>query len=546
MNAVQFARVHRLFAPVDTPESPGCAVGIYSEGEPLYLHGYGAADLEQGIPIGPATVFHVASLSKQFTAAAVALLERAGCLSLDESLRKYIPELPEVLDVTFRHVIHHTSGLRDQWDLLRLAGWRHADLKTTGDILELAARQQDVNFPAGARFQYINTGYTLAAVAIQRISGQSLREFAAKQIFEPLGMTRTWFHDDHTEIVASRAQAYSRDSAGALKINMPAYETVGPTGLLSTVEDFAHWERNLLAPRVGDAALSRRLATPPAGSNYAFGLIAGEYRGLATLEHAGGDAGYRAHFLRFPSERFAVTIFSNFADMKPETLSRGVADICLEGRFPVGREEAPSVPAWAGRAAGIAPLSPGELVSRTGRYRDTISGMTCRIELRGARLILIGTADEEYDLIPAGPGRFQFTGIEAECLFSENSQQLVVKYAGQVAAVCEPVKEDTTAQSPAPAEDYAGVYWSPELDVAYAIEVSDSALVLRRPKFEAESLIRLWADEFSTSRNGFHLRFLRDGESRVNGLLLTAERAWNLQFVKRDSYRQDHQGTPVR
>jgi CubicO group peptidase (beta-lactamase class C family) len=467
----------------------------------------------------------VASLSKQFTAFSVGLLAGAGTISLDDPLQRYIPELPAALPFTFRDAIHHVSGLRDQWDLLRLAGWRHADLKTDGDILRLASRQTALNFPSRSRFQYINTGYTLMGIAIERVTGMSLRRFAAKNIFDPLGMKRTWFQDDYSEIVSGRAEAYSL-SDGEIKRNMPAYQTVGPTGLLSTVEDFARWDRNFLVPVVGDKEFIRSLTAPvtfESGhvSNYGFGLISSNYRGLATAEHAGGDAGFRSYYLQFPVERLGIAVFCNFSEIKPSELARCVADIYLDGKF---QNDDRNLPAWAGRGAGVTAPDPGILESRCGTWRDSATGMTCRIELRGVRLVLIGTAATEYELIPSSAERFQFTGIDAECTFDSDSGRMRIHYAGQQAADCERAEEGTPDPNPTPISEYPGTYYSSELDVHYRVELVNDSLVVERPRHPLETLDRLSSDEFSSSREGFHIRFVKEG------LVLTAERVWNLAF----------------
>lgn len=519
-------RIDRLFETWNRRDSPGCAVGIYQNGEMVHSRGYGQANLEHGAPITPETVFHVASLSKQFTAFSVGLLARNGEISLDSPLQTYIPELPSALPVTFRQVIHHVSGLRDQWDLLRLAGWRHADLKTDDDILGLAARQTALNFPSGSRFQYINTGYTLMGIAIARVTGMSLRQFAARNIFEPLGMKQTWFHDDYNEIVNGRAEAYSAVEGDALKRNMPAYQTVGPTGLFSTVSDFARWDSNFLSPVVGDEEFIRSLTAPvtfESGhvSNYGFGLIANNYRGLVTAEHAGGDAGFRSFYLRFPAERLGIAVFCNFSEIKPAELARNIADICLEGKF---QSDDRNLPAWAGRGAGVTAPDRRTLEDRCGTWRDSITGMTCRIEMRGARMILIGTAATEYELIPADAARFQFTGIDAECVFVAESGRMIIRYAGQQAADCERAEEGTPDPNPVPLSEYPGTYYSGELDVRYKVDLVNDRLTLQRPKHPLETLDRLSSDEFSSSREGFHIRFVKDG------LVLTAERVWNLAF----------------
>lgn len=543
MDASWTEQVDLVFAAVDRGDVPGCAVGIYREGEVVYKRGYGCAHLEHAIPITPSTVFHVASLSKQFTAAAVALLARSGRVSLDDDIRRYVPELPAGPPITFRHIIHHTSGLRDQWDLLRLGGWRHADLKTSDDILRLASRQADLNFETGTRFQYINTGYTLMGIAVGRVTGSSLREYAEEKIFGPLGMGDTFFQDDHQRVIPKRAQAYTRAADGRFLIDVPSYETVGPTGMFSTVEDFARWERNFLSPVVGDDEFVRQLSSTGAladgkRTSYGFGLIVGSYRGLEIAEHAGGDAGYRAHFLRFPGERFAVAVFSNFSELKPGRLARKVADVCLDGRFPAEGGDDKESPSLGGRAAGHYAPTPREVESLCGSYRDELSGMTCRIEDRGGRLFLASAEGGEYELTPAGAGRFRFVDVDAECLFKpaagDEPARMVVSYAGEVTGDCERIGDggDETEHDGRSLAEYAAAYESDELGCRYSIGLSDDGLTLRREKFDACALVSLRRDEFSCQREGLHIRFTRAEAGRVGGFVLSAERVWNVRFTR--------------
>ena len=531
-------QLDHLFADWNRSDSPGCALAVYQEGETVYKRGYGMAHLEHDIAITPATVFHIASLSKQFTAMAIGLLARSGRISLSDDLRKYIPELQINSAITFRQIIHHTGGLRDQWDMLRLGGWRDADIKTNGDILRLAASQKEMNFAPGTRFQYINTGYTLMGIAIKRITGKSLREYTDENMFEPMGMRSTFFHDDYGKVIKNRAQAYSRNKSGQIVIDMPAYETVGPTNLFSTVEDFGHWERNLISPTVGDEDFIKQMLTPGSLDNgqpvsYGFGFITGNYRGLETAEHAGGDAGYRAYFLRFPGERFAVAIFSNFSKVNPGQLAHDVADICLAERFKAESSDKQEVPAWAGRAAGIRTSLSPDLDGKSGLYRDSLSSMTCRIESRGGRIFLDASAGGEYELVPVEENHFRFLNVDAECLFTpataDQPVRMTVKYAGQETALCERIIDEEIAPD-FRADEYAGIYQSEELDVRYTIELSGEEIILRRAKFEPSPLTLFAKDEFSANDEGLHIRFARDDAGRITGLILNAERVWNVRF----------------
>lgn len=363
--------VDRVFAKWDSTASPGCALSVIRDGHIVYERGYGMADLDHDIPINPETVFHVASISKQFTAAAIILLAQEGKISLDDDVRKYITELPDFgVPITIRHLIYHTSGLRDQWELLGLAGWRYSlDLITDDDVLEVMSRQKDLNFKPGEQHVYCNTGYTLLAQIVKRVSGQSLREFTTKRIFVPLDMRNTHFRDDHAEVVKHIAYGYVEgDSGNGYRLSVTNFDTVGATSLLTTVEDLARWDENFYHPRVGGQALvTQQLERGKLNSgkelDYAFGLVHGKYRGLATVDHAGADAGYRADLVRFPDQHFSVACLCNKGEINPSELTRKVADIYLAERFKDRRRFARTYPRNPSRfqrnASRIIPASIG-------------------------------------------------------------------------------------------------------------------------------------------------------------------------------------------
>src|SRR5450759_379824 len=292
-------RVDRLFAQWDKPYSPGCALAVMRDGQVIYQRGYGQATLEYDAPITPTTIFHVASVSKQFTAFAIALLAQEQKLALDEDARKFVPELPQFEQpITLRHLIHHTSGLRDQWSLVIAAGWRMSDVITTSDIMELVQHQQDLNFAPGTEYSYCNTGYTLLARTVERVSGMPFRDFCAQRIFQPLGMRNTHFQDDCEMVVRNRAYSYTSSAGGQFRNAVLSYSNAGGTSLFTTVEDLACWDQNFYDAKVGGWAVIDLLHTRGKLNDgtvlpYAFGLIIGSYRGLRSVEHAGGDAGFR-------------------------------------------------------------------------------------------------------------------------------------------------------------------------------------------------------------------------------------------------------------
>jgi CubicO group peptidase (beta-lactamase class C family) len=293
--------IDSIFAPWDNTRSPGCAIAISRQGRIVFSRGYGMANLELGVPITPASIFHVASISKQFTAACVALLAAEGRVSWADDIRKYVPELPDYGHrITLAHLAHHTSGLRDQWTLLRLADWRNDDLITEADVLKIAVRQKAVNFAPGDEFLYSNTGYTLLAIVVHRVSGQTLRDFADARLFTPLDMRSTHFHGDHTEIVHGRTSAYEPRRGGGLKISIPVFDTYGATSLFTTAGDLLKWQRSLVEARVGgrdfvDALMISGRLNDGKDTGYGFGLSTRKWRGITEVGHAGADAGYRAH-----------------------------------------------------------------------------------------------------------------------------------------------------------------------------------------------------------------------------------------------------------
>ena len=333
-------RVDALFASWTGPRTPGCAVSIMRGGDVVFARGYGDANLEYDVPITPSTVFHVASVSKQFTALAVALLVADGEVSWDDDVRRHVPELPDFgAPITLRHLAHHTSGIRDQWAMLQMAGWRWGgDVIRQSDVMDLLSRQTALNFAPGSDYLYSNSGYTLLAVVVERVSGQTLRAFTSARLFGPLGMTRTVFRDDHTMLVRDRAYAYSRDGFGRYRLSIPDFAIVGASSLFTTVEDLARWNRNFTSGEVGGPDALRQLQArgaldDGARLSYAFGLVHGSHRGRPTIGHGGTDAGYRSEFLRFPDEDLAVAVLCNTDRAAPDAW-RATSPTCSCRRRP--------------------------------------------------------------------------------------------------------------------------------------------------------------------------------------------------------------------
>jgi CubicO group peptidase (beta-lactamase class C family) len=385
-------RIDAVFARF-TPATPGCAVGVFQNGKIAFAQGYGLASVEFAAPITPQTPFITGSLSKQFTAAAIALLVEQKRIALDDDVRKYVPELHDYgKRVTIDHLVHHTSGIRDWWALVDAAGMRSDDGYTVDDVLSLAARQRHLNFEPGAEYNYSNTGYILLGAVVKRVTGKSLRDFAAEQIFGPLGMTSSHFHDDHNEPVRGRASAYSPLPGGAWRINVWNNDIVGQGGVMTTIEDLQKWDENFYTGTVGGKGfLARQLQRGKLNNDstiaYAFGLEIGAYRGTPMVEHSGSTGGYRTDIARFPSAHTSVATLCNVSNADAVGLAHRVADVVLAGTFTQ------PVPVAAARAAtqqGAASvtLTPAEAAAMSGRFFSDELNATYELTHEGTTLVL--------------------------------------------------------------------------------------------------------------------------------------------------------------
>lgn len=519
-------RVDAVFSRWDRTDSPGCAVGISQGGREVYTRGYGMSDLQHAIAITPSSIFHVASISKQFAAYSVALLAEDGRLSLDDDVRKYVPEIPSYgAPITIRHLIYHTSGLRDQWQLLGYAGWRFPeDLITEQDVLRIVSRQKGTNFAPGAEWAYSNTGYTLLAVIVKRVSGKSLRDFAQERIFAPLGMRDTHFHDDHTMIVRGRTSAYEPRPGGGWKISIPVFDTYGATSLFTTASDLLKWMANFDTPTVGSRALVAAAQTSSTLNNgtstsYGYGLSIFTYRGLAAIGHGGADAGYRAQVERYPERGLAVSVLCNAAIANPGLLTRNVADVFIGTSAPPVALAIDTVP----RVATL------EAKQRwVGTYHDTVSHAVLRVQLAG-------------DTLKLSDGRRLVTTSDTAARIAGSPNALVLRSSGgtvtglaQVPHTTRPLifrREAPFTPDSAALTTYAGAFYSDELDVRYDLRVAGSSLVLFNRKADDATLTPAFRDAF-TLGFGATLQFTRDKAGKVNGFTVTDGRVRGVRFDK--------------
>lgn len=503
------ARVDALFAQW-TAETPGCAVGVSKDNKEVLARAYGSADLEHGVANTADTVFEAGSVSKQFTASAILLLAQAGKLKLDDPVQEYLPELPDYgTPVTIRHLLHHTSGLRD-WDwVVEAAGWpRGTRVHTHAHVLDIMSRQKALNFQPGAEFLYNTGAYNLLAILVERVSGKTFAQYTRDTIFAPLGMTRTEWRDDFTRIVKGRAIAYAK-AADGYRLQMPFENVHGNGGLLTTVGDLLRWNRNFTTERVGGKALITELQRRERLSDglqisYARGLRVGSLRGVPEISHSGSTAGYRAFLARYPAQALSVAVLCNAASADAAALVHGVAEVFL------GTALAPPV------ALSPAPVDAATLARWVGLYRDVRSGEPLRVTadsgtLRAGRRGLLVPVSGSLFTIGDGSVRVRFQGEGVG-----RSLDIIDADGGVV-------HHAVTAQfAPTPADlaRYAGTYVSDEAEVTYVVRVESGALVATRRPDVRTALTPAYRDAFTSAAFPLVV-FRRNARGQVREMSLT-------------------------
>lgn len=521
---VPAARIDSIFAfAKDT--TPGCAVSAMRDGAVLYARGYGIADFEHNAPITPETVFYLASVSKQFTAAAINLLALDKKLSLDDDVRKYVPELPVYQrPITIRQLVNHTSGLRDYLELFDMAGLDDFPI-SNADFLAMMGRQRALNFAPGDAYSYSNSGYVLLTIVVERITGKPIRAFAEERIFRPLGMTSTVFRDRHTMLIRNLATAYGRFPGGPWNIAVPYFDVVGDGGLMSSVSDLARWEANWWQPRVGGAAwleLEKERGRLRDGTplSYGAGLGHGVYRGDSVVSHGGGFGGYNTYLMRFPARRFSVAVLCNSAMAPSFQLAQRVADVLL------GDVLAP-VAATNGSAAPVRmALDPARMAGYAGTYFNAGTVLVRRLVADSGRLYYSRGPGNRSELIPVAEGRFQMAGTDVMVTIPDGEGTVRLDIPGDPPLLLSrmaPFAGGSLA-------GWGGTYYSSDLRTTITVTPRDSVLVIQPERGASIRFTPVFADGFSA---GFYfMQPVREG-SRVTALEVSGgERARRVRFDK--------------
>ncbi len=526
--------IDQIFTDFDDIKKPGAAIAVVQNGEIVFKKGYGSANMEYDIPVTSTTVFHVASVSKQFTVFSLLLLADEGKLSLDDDIRTYIPEVPDFGErITLRHLATHTSGMRDQWDLLAMAGWRFDDVITKEHILKLVSKQKELNFKPGEEYLYCNTGFTLLAEVVARVSGKSFADFTQQEIFQPLKMEHSLFYDDHERIVKNRAYSYSAN-ADEFQKSVLSFANVGATSLFTTVIDLSKWAMNFQDIKVGSKAIidqMNTLAVLNSGETFggAYGQFVGSYKGLQQIQHSGADAGYRSYLTRFPEQDFAVSVFSNRGSSNPVSLAHQVADLYLASDFKEERTQEERKPET------FINLATEQLKQFENDYWWEEQRIPRKIVLKNDTLRYVRGAGNESPLAPISNTKFRMlqvpVNVYVEFLNDENEQRMRVYQENSPTITLspyeavDPEKVDLTT--------YTGTFYSPELDTAYHYKVIEGKLTATHRRNSDLSMEIIKQDLF---RHGnIATEFIRDATNTIIGIKVSTGRVRNLRFEKKGS-----------
>ena len=473
LNTPAHAQVEHIFRSWKTDTSPGVAVAVLYRGQVEHHEGYGMANLEHAIPITSTSVFDIASVSKQFCAFAIALLADEGKFNLDDDVRNYLPELPNFGEViTIRHVIYHTSGLRDWPGMLALSGRTMEDVISMHEILHLVKYQKALNFIPGTQYSYSNTGYNLLAVLIERVSGQSFQSFMNDHIFAPLGMTQTHFQDDHTEIVPGRVISYTGQS-GELRRVGNGLMALGSSSLHTTTEDLLKWVQNFDEKKLGSTTVHSMMNTQGklsdgATISYGFGLIHGTHRGLKTISHSGEWAGFRTTILRFPDHQFAVIILGNHSSLRTLFLAERVAQHYLEAFMDSPPADIPTSEFLPSEYEGIYDFGKSQILRLTAEKTSLLVHLPPTMSVP-AQLVGLDSL-----IAPA---------LNLTLTFSRNTH-------GKVTRAFTKKLEAVRSQAPQMTDLFRleGCYENDELDASYLIHVQNNLLMATGPRGREFSL----------------------------------------------------------
>lgn len=526
-------KINALFAQWDNVNSPGCVVGIVRNDSLIFAKGYGIANLEYAVPNTPQTIYHMASISKQFTAYAVLLLAKEGRLQLDDDIRKYLIWFPDLKKkVTIRNLLNHTSGIRDQWQLLAIAGTRLNDVITQDHIVKILSRQQTLNFDPGEQYSYSNSGFTLLAEIVRTITGKSLRQFSDSVLFKPLGMNNTNFHDNSDEIVKNRSYSYQKSDSNQYSNSILSYSNAGATSLFTNIGDMSKWIMNFYDPKVGDKndiALLTQKGKLNNGKelDYASGIVSNTWKGWRQFSHSGGDAGYRTYMTVFPDLKMGFVVCSNVGDFNPSAKTYQMAGFFIKDTT----NQKTTIKAEKGDSTSTLIKDELSIKKYLGEYIGN-DGNTCSLEIKKSRLYFRNYREEKL-LVRESENTFsEFNASDIKFSFKIQSGDTIVEIATPDTKY-HFEKCTKASMSDKLLQTYAGIYYCPELDCRYGLVLKNHQLFLTNTKY-SDTPVTFFGSEHLRSDFWWmnHLLIQRNQSNRITGFEVNSGRIMHLKFNK--------------
>ncbi|MCB1025401.1 MAG: beta-lactamase family protein, partial [Acidobacteria bacterium] len=523
------------------PKTPGLAVAVVQDGKVIFKKGYGVANLDSKSLITPQTVFNIGSVSKQFTVFMTLLLEREGKLSIDDDVRKYLPELHSFdKTITLRNLIVHTSGLKDAQLLSSMAGWRQGDVYTHEQLLRLVFRQKELDFAPGDQFKYSNTGTLLLSEIIARVSGKPFAEFARERVFEPLGMKSTFIMTDYEKLVENFAYSYYKPNDQYRFAGNPN-SVQGFSNVYSTVEDMCLWAMNFSDPIVGDKEIIKKMDTKTVLNSgeiirFAMGQNYTPYKGLVQIEHTGSHRAYLAYLGRFPEQKTSIVLLSNNEQLKPDLFGKSyeVADVFLSSNY----KEPEKIEASKKADPKLIKLTSAQLEKYTGLYWFEQDQYSRKIYVKDGKLMYFRGENNESELGAISATEFKMLNVDDDLRINfaqdeRKNKTMSVTVNGDSPAIAEFFEPaNYTAKT---LIEFTGKYYSEELDATYVVRLEDQKLIARHFRLEDAELSAIKADHFNSNQWYFaRVRFVRDAKNQIIGLRASNPRADNVWFAKVD------------
>jgi len=531
--------IDNIFSQWDKEGVPGCALGIMKDGKLIYAKGYGLANLEYNVPNSANSVFRIASTSKQFTAACIVLLAEQGKLSLDNNLNQFFPDFPAYAKkITIRHLLNHTSGIRDYLTISSLKGLGNNDYYEDKDVMKWLINQRELNFNPGDEYLYSNSGYWLLGQIVNKVSGINMADFAKKEIFKPLNMSSTHFHNNHKQIVKNRASGYRPIDKETYQISMTTLEMIGDGGIFTTINDIKKWDdayydRSILSDKFWNMMTQQGVLNNGEVLEYASGLGISKYKGLKKISHGGAFVGYRAELIRFPEQHFSIAIFANRGDANPTWMAHQIADILLKENFINTASETSN--SKGNQSQKFVRLTTSELENFSGNYWNDESLLARKIYVKNDTLRYFRSATNESSLVPISKSEFKMINVGSDVIVKFNKD----KDGNKLMSFSQDGSEQSISKAYQPIIytknellDFAGVYHSKELDVNYTLKIEDESLTLYIKDTKVAPLKEIMANLFTFDGYGI-IQFNNDKNGKITDFRLAAGRVKNLIFEKK-------------